>query len=203
MRVLGKDLKTLGEGEWLNGPIIQYYLSMLAEGSSTYIFSTYFYTSYSDGGYSKVAKWTSKIDIFSFDKLLVPVHLGGHWVLVVVDNRRQTVIGYDSMGNDVRRWIMTVKRYLKDEYEERKGSDFDPYTTIEAGSVPIQENYDDCGILLLLFAERIIHDMDVADIDPAESNTSFQRSLIIWEIVNGKRLVDRNPLSFWGGHVVQ
>ena len=100
---------------------------------------------------------------------------------------------------------MTVKRYLKDEYEERKGSDFDPYTTIEAGSVPIQENYDDCGILLLLFAERVIHDMDVADIDPAPWNTSIQRSLTIWEIVNEKRIsqiIRRNPLSFLGGHVV-
>ena len=185
--VTGEDLKTLGEERWLNGPIIQYYLSMLTEGSKTYAFSTLFYTYLFKGGYSKVARWTSKIDIFSFHKLLIPVHLSVHWCLVVVDNQRHTVTGYDSMGDALEGPVDTVKNYLTAEYNEKKGSALDIYTTGEAGKVPRQQNYVDCGVMLLLFAERIICDMDVADVNPMPSNTSVQRSRIICEVVNRGR----------------
>ena len=30
-------------------------------------------------------RWTRKVDVFSYDILLVPVHLGMHWCLAVVD----------------------------------------------------------------------------------------------------------------------
>ena len=46
-------------------------------------FNTFFYPKLRSNGYSSVRRWTKKIDIFSVDILLVPVHLGVHWCLSV------------------------------------------------------------------------------------------------------------------------
>lgn len=50
-------------------------------------FNTFFYPKLRSSGYSAVRRWTKKMDIFSKDILLVPVHLGVHWCLSVsLDN---------------------------------------------------------------------------------------------------------------------
>ena len=41
-------------------------------------------------------RWTRKVDIFSFDLILVPVHLGMHWCLATIDLKRKAVFYYDS-----------------------------------------------------------------------------------------------------------
>lgn len=33
--------------------------------------------------YARVKRWTRKIDIFTYDYLLIPVHLGMHWCMCV------------------------------------------------------------------------------------------------------------------------
>lgn len=45
--------------------------------------NTFFYPKLCSSGYSAVRRWTKKMDIFSKDILLVPVHLGVHWCLSV------------------------------------------------------------------------------------------------------------------------
>ena len=36
-------------------------------------------------GYSTLKRWTRKVDIFAHDIILIPVHLGMHWCLAVVN----------------------------------------------------------------------------------------------------------------------
>lgn len=48
--------------------------------------NTFFYPKLCSSGYSAVRRWTKKMDIFSKDILLVPVHLGVHWCLSVSIN---------------------------------------------------------------------------------------------------------------------
>jgi sentrin-specific protease 1 len=36
-------------------------------------------------GYAALKRWTRKIDIFAHDLILIPVHLGMHWCLAVVN----------------------------------------------------------------------------------------------------------------------
>ena len=40
----------------------------------------------------------SQIDIFSLDKVIVPVHLGSHWCLAVINIRDKRFEYYDSLG---------------------------------------------------------------------------------------------------------
>jgi sentrin-specific protease 1 len=36
-------------------------------------------------GYAALKRWTRKVDLFAHDLILIPVHLGMHWCLAVVD----------------------------------------------------------------------------------------------------------------------
>jgi Ulp1 family protease len=49
-----------------------------------YPFNTFFYTALTGNGYKKVSRWTKNVNIFEYDLLLFPLHLGGnHWCLAV------------------------------------------------------------------------------------------------------------------------
>uniref|UniRef100_A0A8B9HYX6 Si:dkey-21c19.3 n=1 Tax=Astyanax mexicanus TaxID=7994 RepID=A0A8B9HYX6_ASTMX len=86
--------------------VINFYMNMLVERSkashlpSVYTFNTFFYPKLRSSGYSTVRRWTKKVDIFSVDIILVPVHLGVHWCLSVVDFRKKSIMYFDSMGGN-------------------------------------------------------------------------------------------------------
>ncbi|KAI9777439.1 MAG: hypothetical protein M1839_008851 [Geoglossum umbratile] len=96
------DLERLDEGEFLNDNIIAFYLRYLEQdlefkhasiAKRIYFFNTFFYerlTSRSSGrkgiNYEGVQKWTSKIDIFDFDYIVVPVNESAHWYVAIICN---------------------------------------------------------------------------------------------------------------------
>lgn len=74
-------------------------MNMLMERSkekglpSVHAFNTFFFTKLKTAGYQAVKRWTKKVDVFSVDILLVPIHLGVHWCLavstfIIFDNKR-------------------------------------------------------------------------------------------------------------------
>lgn len=69
--------------------VINFYMNLLVERSqkpnlpTVNAFNTFFYPKLRKSGYCAVRRWTKKMDIFSKDILLVPVHLGVHWCLSV------------------------------------------------------------------------------------------------------------------------
>lgn len=69
--------------------IINFYMNLLMERSkekglpAVHAFNTFFFTKLKTAGYQAVKRWTKKVDVFSVDLLLVPIHLGVHWCLAV------------------------------------------------------------------------------------------------------------------------
>ncbi|RLV63485.1 hypothetical protein DV515_00018224 [Chloebia gouldiae] len=106
--VLGEGIRGLGFQPGAINPwgssIINFYMNLLMERSkdkdlpTVHAFNTFFFTKLKTAGYQAVKRWTKKVDIFSVDLLLVPIHLGVHWCLAVVDFRKKTITYYDSMG---------------------------------------------------------------------------------------------------------
>ncbi|KAI9798674.1 MAG: hypothetical protein M1833_004663 [Piccolia ochrophora] len=110
------DLSRLDEGEFLNDSIIAFYLRYLEhrlehenpiKASRVYIFNTFFYerlTSTVKGkrgiNYEAVAKWTSKVDIFDFDYVIVPVNEDAHWYLAIICNLPKLVDQYAPPASD-------------------------------------------------------------------------------------------------------
>ncbi|KAI9885554.1 MAG: hypothetical protein M1823_002653 [Watsoniomyces obsoletus] len=99
------DLEKLDEGEFLNDNIISFYLRYLEHQleqtnpeqlKRIYTFNTFFYERLTSNGrraktvnYDAVSKWTSKVDIFSLDFIIVPINESAHWYLAVVCNLPQ------------------------------------------------------------------------------------------------------------------
>lgn len=76
--------------------VINFYLSLVMERSSNgaaglkvYSFSTFFFPKLRGGGggqvggHAAVKRWTKTIDLFLYDLILVPLHLGVHWAMAV------------------------------------------------------------------------------------------------------------------------
>ncbi|KAK1986598.1 sentrin-specific protease [Colletotrichum cereale] len=95
------DISRLEEGEYLNDNLIGFYLRYLqvnlerenkALADRIYIMNTYFYPKLTDVkagrgiNYDGVKSWTAKIDLFSFDYVVVPVNENAHWYLAIVCN---------------------------------------------------------------------------------------------------------------------
>ena len=80
-RITRHDLQTLKNLNWLNDEVINFYMNMLMERGKTsdrlpsvYCFNTFFYGKIVSQGHSSVRRWTRKVDIFSHDLLIIPVH---------------------------------------------------------------------------------------------------------------------------------
>jgi len=87
------DLIRLDEGEFLNDSIIEFYIRWLWEKlnvseQQVYVFSTHFYTTLTRNkfNYLAVERWTAKVDIFSRDFTVIPIHQDFHWYLAIVCN---------------------------------------------------------------------------------------------------------------------
>ncbi|CAG9943387.1 unnamed protein product [Clonostachys rosea f. rosea IK726] len=95
------DIPRLDEGEFLNDNIITFYLRHLQIKLETespsmlkkvHIFSSFFFeTLKSAKKYEGVKSWTAKIDLFSYDYIVVPVNEHAHWYLAIICNPGMTL----------------------------------------------------------------------------------------------------------------
>ena len=101
--------KNLAPGRWLNDEIINFYFEMLMEGCISnnmriHIFSSFFFTLLFKSGqyrFKDVQRWTKKIDIFTLEKIFIPVNItNSHWTLVLIDILFKTIYYYDSFRTD-------------------------------------------------------------------------------------------------------
>ena len=65
-----------------------------------FVFNTFFYPKLKEQGYEGVRRWTRRVDLFSFEKIILPIHLTNHWCLAAVNLRERRFEYYDSLhGN--------------------------------------------------------------------------------------------------------
>ncbi|KAK1999683.1 hypothetical protein LX36DRAFT_655197 [Colletotrichum falcatum] len=108
------DISRLEEGEYLNDNLIGFYLRYLqvnlerenkALADRIYIMNTYFYPKLTDVkagrgiNYEGVKSWTAKIDLFSFDYIVVPVNESAHWYLAIICNPAKLLQRTDAQLN--------------------------------------------------------------------------------------------------------
>ncbi|XP_045120864.1 sentrin-specific protease 1-like isoform X2 [Portunus trituberculatus] len=132
IQITQRDIKTLDGLNWLNDEVINFYMNLLMERSQknvnyprVYAFNTFFYPKLSKSGYHSVRRWTKKVDLFSYDMLLVPIHLGMHWCMSVVDFKTKCISYYDSMLHNNQWCLESLLEYLKAEHQDKKGLPYD------------------------------------------------------------------------------
>lgn len=129
-----RDLKTLQKGRELNDEVINCFLKVIelereddacqTQKRGCYCFSTFFYTLLCNGrslyDYQRVRRWTKNVNILEYGKLLVPIHLPGHWCLAVISLSQRKIQYYDSLhGSPPPSCFKNLKRYLVDEITDK------------------------------------------------------------------------------------
>eukprot|EP01133_Synstelium_polycarpum_P019667 gene19667-23552_t len=97
---------TLRPGEWLSDEVINFKMALLdarrneeqsVDYPRCYFFSTFFYPKLLDF-YDLVKRWTKNVDIFSYQKIIIPVHVGhNHWTLAIINLKDQRLEYFDSL----------------------------------------------------------------------------------------------------------
>ncbi|XP_046714059.1 sentrin-specific protease 2 [Silurus meridionalis] len=196
LRITQRDLATLQEGSWLNDEVINFYLNLVmaraeqdAGGRQVYCFSTFFFPKLHGGGHAAVRRWTKAVDLFLYDIILIPLHLGVHWSLAVVDLRVKSVRSYDSMGQRHDDICNLILMYMKEEYEVKKGKDLEilkwTVTSLRATEVPQQKNGSDCGVFVCKYADYIARGRPFTF---RQCHMAYFRKTMMWEILNQKLL---------------
>ncbi|CAG7727028.1 unnamed protein product [Allacma fusca] len=194
IEITKSDIRSLEPTQWLNDNVINSYLDLVAlrsnyhnEWPSVYVFTTFFYPKYLKEGYSNILKrWTRKVDIFSFDLLIFPIHLGIHWCLAAADVRRKIVKYYDSLGGKNYQCPKALLQYLGKEHQERKKSSIgDNWKAEIVQGIPQQQNGSDCGMFTCKFAEYLSRD---AELNFKQEHMNYYRERMIYEIISGDLL---------------
>lgn len=202
LRITQRDLATLQEGGWLNDEVMNFYLSLVMErcsgeaaGLKVYSFSTFFFPKLRGGaggqagGHAAVKRWTKAIDLFLYDLILVPLHLGVHWAMAVIDFNSKTLKSYDSMGQRHDDICSQLLLYLREEHKTKKGRDLDSAKwtigSLRAADIPQQKNGSDCGVFACKYADYIAKGRPLTF---KQCHMPLFRKLMIWEILNRKLL---------------
>lgn len=195
LTITRKDLQTLSNLNWLNDEVINFFMNLLVERSkqpnlpSAYTFNTFFFPKLRSSGYSAVRRWTKKVDIFSVDIILVPIHLGVHWCLSVIDFRKKSITYFDSMGGNNDEACRILVKYLKQESEDKRGQNLDTsewtLRSKRRNEIPQQMNGSDCGMFTCKYAEYVTKDRPITF---TQKHMPYFRRRMVWEILNRKLL---------------
>ncbi|CAD5206756.1 unnamed protein product [Bursaphelenchus okinawaensis] len=193
-KITRKDLKTLGGLNWLNDEIINFYMSLIMNRAEqdtslpkTYVFNTFFYKTLSERGFAGVKRWTRKVDVFSYDVILIPVHMGNHWCMSMIDFTRQGIFYFDSLGGKNTTCLRLLGNYLMEEHMDKKKSSYDvSMWTFECPAVPMQLNGSDCGVFSSIFAE---FSSRLCEFKFDQRVMPYYRQRMVYEIVNKKLLI--------------
>ncbi|XP_062853785.1 sentrin-specific protease 2 [Trichomycterus rosablanca] len=196
LRITQRDLATLREGCWLNDEVINFYLNLVMARSEqdegalkVYCFSTFFFPKLHGGGHAAVRRWTKAVDLFLYDVILIPLHLGVHWSLAAVDFRRKSVRSFDSMGQRHEDICDLILMYLKEECNVKKGKDLEvlkwTVTSLRASELPQQKNGSDCGVFACKYADYLARGHPCTF---RQCHMPYFRKAMIWEILNQKLL---------------
>lgn len=103
------DIPRLNEDECLNDNIINFYLKWLKVNlerarpeilQKVHVFESYFFERLKTSKYQGVRSWTSKIDLLSYDYIVVPVNEHFHWYLAIICNVAKALPGSKQATNE-------------------------------------------------------------------------------------------------------
>ena len=185
-----QDIRTLRNECWLNDEIINFYMNMLVERNNNnnnneapiHAFSTFFYPKLVKEGHRGVKGWSKKFNLFAFHRILIPVHLGNHWCLAVIDMKKKKITYYDSKGASNNKCLQALKQYMIAE-SQTKNINFNEseWTLLNKKDIPQQMNNFDCGVFACKFAEYITRDEQFSF---SQDHMEYFRQRMVYEIMH-------------------
>ena len=160
-RLAQADLKLLLGPKALNHKVIDHYLELIGSVSpGVFVFQTFFYNAFKDGGYNSVEGFTRYLDLFSCKLLFFPIHVNNgnkdHWSLAVAEVPTKTLYYFDSLNDGGTSQLKVVQAYLQHEYSFRNGAENYFQIGRFPNEIPMQLNEYDSGVFVLMYAHEII-----------------------------------------------
>lgn len=194
LNVTRRDLLTIAGLNWLNDEVINFYMNLIMERAKlpkwpkAYAFNTFFYPKLLKDGHQSLRRWTKKVDIFEYAIICVPIHLGMHWCMAIIDLRAKYIRYYDSMGSSNNKCLDALKKYLEAEHLDKKKIPLDTsdFELENVKDIPQQMNGSDCGMFSCTFAEFITRN---AKIVFSQEHMPYLRKKMVVEIMTGELLV--------------
>lgn len=150
-----------------------------------YAFNTFFYNKLKSGGYRSVQRWTKTVNLFAKELILVPIHQGVHWSLVVTDLREKSLVYLDSRGHKRPDVLELVFHYLQDESQARRHVELNPLEwkrySMAAEDIPQQKNGSDCGMFTCKYADYISRGQPITF---SQQHMPLFRKKMVWEILH-------------------
>lgn len=155
--VVGKsDVERLDEGQLLNDEIITFYLKYLhkrLEGrdeqlaNKVYFFNSFFWEKLKPKrgtvNYEGVKNWTAKVDLLSFDYIIVPINEHAHWYVAIICNAKSllsphdTALETDDPGLDKAR--DQAESVAEDEVSEATANDTMKKIAVDVSHISIED----------------------------------------------------------------
>ena len=129
-----KKLLCLREKTWLNDEVVNFYMELLQERSGprpsskshkpikTFFFSSFMYAKLvekSEYDYSRVAKWSKKLNIRKCGRIILPINIQNtHWALVAIFMATEQIHFYDAKyenSSDSETILHNVRQWICDE----------------------------------------------------------------------------------------
>ncbi|KAH8654108.1 hypothetical protein BGZ60DRAFT_346927, partial [Tricladium varicosporioides] len=195
-----QDIDRLDEGEFLNDSIVNFYLRWLEHNLEQtnpdisrriYFHNSFFYEALTKTprgkrgiNYESVKRWTSKVDLFEKDYIIVPVCENLHWYLAIICNAPRLlapeanaekiayrasigrkydlngprILTLDSFGHTHSPTCINLKDYLVAELKTKHQKDIPPPGSLglTVKHIPTQPNFYDCGVFLLMYVEKFL-----------------------------------------------
>ncbi|CAG9825592.1 unnamed protein product [Phaedon cochleariae] len=194
LNITRRDLLTLAGLNWLNDEVINFYMNLIIERGKdskwpkSYAFNTFFYSKLIKDGPQSLRRWTKRVDLFSHDLVCVPIHLGMHWCMAIIDFRDKSIRYYDSMGGNNNKCLSALRNYLEAEHLDKKKSAYSTsdFTLENVKDIPQQMNGSDCGMFSCTFAEFITRN---SKINFTQEHMPYLRKKMVVEIMSGEFLI--------------
>lgn len=206
----------LPEGSRLNDEIIDNYANLLQKKNNNqwldnatscekcFFLSSYFYQhlvqfELNKYDYLSVKKYchnlndnTVKNDIFSIDKLFVPICRDNHWILVMILMKDKIIRYYDSMGKSqivlkCELYSKHILRWIQDEYNTLNSGNcmcLDEWKIEFEVCCPQQNNGIDCGVFVVEFMDLLSDNLQVNTV--TQENMAYYRAQIGCDLLRRK-----------------
>lgn len=201
IEITTKDLFTLSDRKWLNDSVIDFYMSLINDRAqrdeslpSIHAFSSYFFTTLRDRGYSGVKKWAkrAKVDVTNVDYIFIPINIyQSHWALGRINNKKRSFEYYDSLFGTGTQILDKLEEYMVGETkrlygESMNGIDYSKYEFNGAMPCPTQQNGFDCGVFTCTMADYLSREVPMLF---TQTDMPTLRRRMAYEIANG-HLID-------------
>jgi len=188
--IKSSSLNSLREESLINDEVIDSYFKLLQKRDAMFVdwepslfMPLIFSRNLLIRGYRSVARYTYGIDLFCLSQIFIPIHLNGHWCLVIVSFDKMAIQFFDSLDCSTywKEYCGEVLKYLIAEYREKKGGRLDESKwTICCPDVPKQRNSFDCGVFMCQYANFVSQDLPLSF---SQCNMPFFRQKMIYQLL--------------------